>query len=399
MQTATPQHDEQNAARPRIDMGELAAHAEGPALVDAVTTGARVTLHWDDGAQAHFPWLWLRDHCACVECRHPLTRERLFIPLDDIETPPAAQVVDGNLLLSWADNHVSRFDPVWLHQRRLENAAFTPAQIVPPRRPWHVGFTPERVSHTDFMEEEGDGERQWLEALLRDGLVLLDDGPLVEEEVSRLAGRIGPMRATNFGARFDVRSKPNPNNAAYTPIALALHTDLPNWRQPPDIQLLYCLQNEAEGGESTFADGFTVAEILRQESPEHFRILSETPIDFRFQDEEHDIAIRAPIIELDEDSRPLEIRFNNWIRDTLRLPLHDVDAWYAAYRHFWQLLHDPRHQIEFALAPGQMIAFDNRRVLHGRRAFDPNTGKRHLQGTYLDLDLLESRLRVLSRQR
>jgi len=44
-----------------------------------------------------------------------------------------------------------------------------------------------------------------------------------------------------------------------------------------------------------------------------------------------------------------------------------------------------------------MVAFDSRRVLHGRRAFDPSTGRRHLQGTYLDLDMLESRLRVLSR--
>ncbi|MFD2436636.1 clavaminate synthase family protein [Modicisalibacter luteus] len=321
----------------------------------------------------------------------------MFFPLNDIETAPSAHVTEGSLELIWADGHMSRFDPVWLYQRRLEDTTFTPAQVIPHRQPWCLDFTPERVSHGDFIN--GDGERQWLEALLRDGLVLLEDGPLAEEEVSRLAGRIGPMRATNFGARFDVRSKPNPNNAAYTAIGLALHVDLPNWRQPPDIQLLYCLQNEAKGGESTFADGFTVAEILREESPEHFRILSETPIDFRFQDEDHDIAVRAPIIELNEDGKPLEIRFNNWIRDTLRLPLHEVDAWYAAYRHFWQLLHDPRHQIEFALEPGQMIAFDNRRVLHGRRAFDPNTGKRHLQGTYLDLDLLESRLRVLLRQR
>lgn len=396
MHTATSHHTEQYTTHPQITMGELSPHTHGPVLVDAIATGARITLRWEDGSQGHFPLIWLRDHCACSECRHPLTRERLFIPLKDIGSPPRVAVIEGGLRVDWADGHISQFDAVWLHQRRLDDTAFTPAKDVPLRQPWNTEFSPQCVSHGDFLH--GDGERQWLEALLRDGLVLLDNGPLVEEEVSRLAGRIGPMRATNFGARFDVRSKPNPNNAAYTAIGLALHTDLPNWRQPPDIQLLYCLQNEAEGGESIFADGFAVADILRRESPENFRILSETPIDFRFQDEEHDIAVRAPIIQLDEDGNPLEIRFNNWIRDTLRLPLHEVEAWYVAYRHFWQLLHDPRHQIEFALEPGQMIAFDNRRVLHGRRAFDPNTGKRHLQGTYLDLDLLESRLRVLNRQ-
>ncbi len=195
-----------------------------------------------------------------------------------------------------------------------------------------------------------------------------------------------------------MRSKPNPNNAAYTAIGLAPHTDLPNWRQPPDIQLLYCLENDADGGESTFSDGFAAARTLRERSPEAFRMLSETPIDFRFQDEDHDIVWRAPILTLDAGGNLLEVRFNNWIRDTLHLPPEQADAWYQAYREFWHLVHEPDQQLEFSLAPGQMVAFDNRRMLHGRKAFNPESGRRHLQGTYLDLDLLESRWRVLARQ-
>ena len=379
--------------RPVIAMGELSAYADAPALVDALASGARVTLSWADGAQAHFPLMWLRDNCACEACRHSITRERLHVPLAPVTRAPATELDEGNLTLTWPDGHESAFDAGWLHQRRPGQE---PASVIPPRRPWSADFAPTRVAHADFVGSAA-GERTWLEALLRDGLVLLDEGPLANEEVSRLAERIGPLRPTNFGARFDVRSKPNPNNAAYTAIALALHSDLPNWRQPPDIQLLYCLENDAEGGESIFADGFAVAEELRRESPEAFRILSETPIDFRFQDEEQDIGTRAPVLSLDHDGKLLEVRFNNWIRDSLRLPAHEIDAWYAAYRQFWQLLHSPAHQLDFALAPGQMVAFDNRRVLHGRRAFDPSTGRRHLQGTYLDLDMLESRLRVLSR--
>jgi gamma-butyrobetaine dioxygenase len=44
-----------------------------------------------------------------------------------------------------------------------------------------------------------------------------------------------------------------------------------------------------------------------------------------------------------------------------------------------------------------MMAFDNVRVLHGREGFDPNTGRRHLQGCYLDRDHVLSRLRLLDR--
>ncbi|XKE46252.1 TauD/TfdA family dioxygenase [Halomonas organivorans] len=379
--------------RPTLPMGELAEHDHGPALGEATTSRARLTLTWEDGTRADFPLAWMRDHCACSECRHPLTRERLFLPLEAPTEAPETRVVEGNLELVWADGHVSRFDAVWLHQRRPGAPAPDP---VPPRRPWDEAFRPARIAHGDFVAG-AEGERAWLRALLRDGLVLLEDGPLADEEVSRLAGRIGPLRATNFGARFDVRSKPNPNNAAYTAIGLALHSDLPNWRHPPDIQLLYCLENDAEGGESIFADGFAAAETLRRLDPEAFRVLSETPIDFRFQDEAHDIVWRAPVLTLDDAGRVTEVRLNNWIRDSLRLPFEAIDAWYAAYRTFWRLVHDPRHQLEFALAPGEMVAFDNRRVLHGRRAFDPESGRRHLQGTYLDLDMCESRLRVLAR--
>ena len=60
-------------------------------------------------------------------------------------------------------------------------------------------------------------------------------------------------------------------------------------------------------------------------------------------------------------------------------------------------LREPRFEMRLRLEPGQMLTFDNRRVLHGRTAFDPNSGPRHLQGTYLDRDLVLSRLRVLER--
>ncbi|OLO09161.1 gamma-butyrobetaine,2-oxoglutarate dioxygenase [Salinicola sp. MH3R3-1] len=389
-----------------IDMAELRRYRQGNGATDAALESAvqevrRLTLAWSDGRTGQFPLMWLRDHCACDQCRHPLTRERLYKLLDDPlwerfatdEALAAFEFDDRSLTLTWQDGHVSRFDAGWLHQRCPGHELTT---LLPTATPWVEAFTPAHVSHADFVGN-GDGRSRWASALLRDGLVMLDQGPCELEEVSRIAESIGPMRSTNFGGRFDVRSVPNPNNAAYTAIGLELHTDLPNWRQPPDIQLLYCLENDAEGGESSFADGFAVAEILREENPEAFRVLSETPIDFRFQDDGHDIAVREPVIDLDGDGRPREIRFNNWIRDTLSLPADRIEAWYEAYRAFWQILRRPERRVELTLEPGQMIAFDNRRVLHGRNAFDPNTGKRHLQGTYLDLDMLQSHLRVLSR--
>lgn len=82
-----------------------------------------------------------------------------------------------------------------------------------------------------------------------------------------VARRIGFLRETNFGTTFEVISKPNPNNLAYTSHALPLHTDLANQELPPGFQFLHCLANEAEGGGSTFV----TASRLRTISPGSIR--------------------------------------------------------------------------------------------------------------------------------
>ncbi|MDE0319298.1 MAG: TauD/TfdA family dioxygenase [Acidimicrobiaceae bacterium] len=64
-------------------------------------------------------------------------------------------------------------------------------------------------------------------------------------------------------------------------------------------------------------------------------------------------------------------------------------AFYAAYRDFTQLLDGDDFAIEITLRAGETIAFDNRRMLHGRRAFR-STERRQLQGCYIDIDAVRS---------
>ena len=389
---------------PIVDMGEFAPYASASRLAAAAPGNRGLTLSWDDGFDAFFHYIWLRDHCACAACRHPQTRERLVrvtdLPLD-LPAPAAEVSTHGALRLAWPsmpglELHESLFDPGWLRQRA--DAATPEPLSVDRKTPWDASIAADltQVDHAAFMHTDA-GTSDWLRALDRYGFVVLRNGPAIEGEVLRVAERVGWPRETNFGRHFDVMSKPNPNNAAYTAIALEPHVDLPNYERPPDFQLLYCLTNEATGGDSTLTDGYIVAEALKAEDPEAYRVLNELAIDYRFQDETSDVAFRAPVIGCDEHGNPVIIRFNNWIRDTLRLPSAQVEPFYRAYRRFWELLREPRYTLRFKLGPGEMLAFDNLRVLHGRTAFDPNSGPRHLQGTYLDRDLVRSRQRVLER--
>jgi gamma-butyrobetaine dioxygenase len=69
-----------------------------------------------------------------------------------------------------------------------------------------------------------------------------------------------------------------------------------------------------------------------------------------------------------------------------------------ARRRLSELFADPRFELRFPLRAGELMMFNNSRVLHGRTAYDPNEGRRHLQGCYIDLDGPRSLYRTLSRR-
>ncbi|MFT5626384.1 MAG: gamma-butyrobetaine dioxygenase, partial [Lentimonas sp.] len=213
-----------------------------------------------------------------------------------------------------------------------------------------------------------------------------------------IAERIGFLRATNFGTTFEVVNKPDQNNLAYTSVALPLHTDLPNQEVPPGYQFLHCLANEATGDASLFADGFAMAEDLRHEDPEAFRMLCDVSIPFRFHDGEADIRVHRPVITLGSEGDVIEIRYNAHLAGIFDMPADIMPAYYRAYRAYMTKTRDPKYRLTLKLKGGEMVAFDNRRVLHGRDAFDPSTGYRHLHGCYVDRGEFSSRLRLLGRE-
>ena len=80
------------------------------------------------------------------------------------------------------------------------------------------------------------------------------------------------------------------------------------------------------------------------------------------------------------------------------MPEADVPRAYRAVRRFHQLAADPRFQIRYRMQQGDLVTLDNRRILHGREAFEAE-GRRHFRGCYIDQDEVYSRLRVLERRR
>lgn len=357
----------------------------------------RLVVTWSDGTATHYPTIWLRDNCPSG--LHPQTHERL-LDLLSLDPSPVlgSALLDGDVVaLDYADGHASRLPLALLDRNKPGQPASDPALVEP--QLWRADLTVAgipRFAGPDIVADDKVLDA-WMRQTARFGLSIVDGlGDRIDAGVE-VAQRIGFLRQTNFGTTFEVVSMPDPNNLAYTPVALPLHTDLPNQEVPPGFQFLHCLANEAEGGGSVFADGFAIAEDLRAADPEAFRLLCEVPIPYRFHDADYDIRVREPVITLDRAGRVIEIRYNAHIAAMFDMPADVMPEYYRAYRAYMSRTRDPAYRLSFKLEAGEMVVFDNRRALHGREAFDPSTGFRHLHGCYVDRGEFQSRLRVLAR--
>ncbi len=155
------------------------------------------------------------------------------------------------------------------------------------------------------------------------------------------------------------------------------------------MQLLHCLRNAADGGDSQFVDGFRAAAALREQDPAAFRCLAGTPVTFGYHAPGCWLRATKPLITLDPRGRIREIRFNTRSLQPVRLRPAEADAFYAAYRAFAGRLANPGWTRTVRLSPGDCAVFDNTRVLHARTGFTA-AGHRQLQGCYADLDAVES---------
>jgi gamma-butyrobetaine dioxygenase len=361
-----------------------------------------LVIRWPDGISGTFPHLWLRDTDPAGF--HPTTGERAFdltgVPL---EIAPSDIAIDGDaLVLRWPDSDApSHFDLHWLKanrpgQRRPDAAAVDRIAWGGDLRADNGTAGPPRRAADAIAEQDG-ALADWLAVTKQYGLSIVHGLPNDAGAGIALARRIGHLRETNFGRIFDVVSKADPNNLAYTADALPLHTDLTNQELPPGFQFLHCIANAAAGGGSIFCDGLAVAADLAAADPDAFEILCSVSVPFRFHDADTDIRARKTVLTRDPEGAVTEICFNAHIADILDLPSEAMPGFYRAYRLFMTMTRDPAYRIALRLAPGEMVVFDNRRVLHGREAFDPATGLRHLRGAYVDRGDWDSRLRVLRR--
>ena len=144
-------------------------------------------------------------------------------------------------------------------------------------------------------------------------------------------------------------------------------------------------------------DGMAAAERLRAHDTDAFNTLCQTPILYRFQDATADLAAERTMIEVDTYGQFRAICYDEHSIAPLPIKGPRLKKFYPAYRQLAELLQDPGAFVVYRLAPGDLVLFDNTRILHGHTAFSTE-GAIFRAATWMPTGVYSS-LAVLSRTR
>ncbi|CAB9510160.1 Gamma-butyrobetaine dioxygenase [Seminavis robusta] len=319
-------------------------------------------------------------------------------------------------------------------------------------------------SDGDYRSAKPDTLLRVLHAVAEQGAVLLKESPILESflhydpnsaaidhddeqgwthksavaKVGRAMSGGSLSHGTLYGDLFHVRSMPHALNIAYTSVPLSPHQDLTYFESKPGMQLLQCVRREQiRGGESVLVDAIAAAEHLRQVAPpELFQTLCRAHATFGKQRPGADMVYHRPHIVLGGSmGQVVAVHWSPPFEGPpLEIPQDALEDYLMAYAAFERLLDDQLfssssnqtssaflppdldamlHQYacdytwERALEPGDILVFNNQRMLHGRRGFElledankdeHNVIHRHLAGCYTNIDDTINTYRVLLRQ-
>lgn len=345
---------------------------------------------WQDGEGSCFDYFWLRDNARDTESFNSASHQRELYTAGvarDIKPQEVILDADGtNLLVNWPELS----DPVtypadYLYQYREPATEYVYAHA----QPWQTGDVDPRPLQFANLEEPG-GVTHLLQEIAKLGFCLIQNCPLDPSSVTAVANKIGYVRETIFGGVWQFADNQEMADSAYSSSELRPHTDGTYSHDAPGIQLLLCLERNATGGDSVLVDGLTAAEQLRVNQPELFTEMCRIHLTGVYQGDGHLLRASRPMFRLDDRGRVIQVSFNNYDRDTVRLPEPDMKLAYDGIVAFDQLLNTRSNQWHYILAEGEMLVFDNWRLLHGRSQF---AGQRRMSGAYVNREDFESKLR------
>ena len=368
--------------------------------LEVATDRKTVSLEFQDHASRTYHAVWLKQACHCPKCRDPYSNQIKVLPetLLGSYTVSEARIEGEQLAVSWSEDedkaHKGVFPLQWLKDNAYGEEILRKQALDARPKSLRSGTD---ISTFDFSDVMGSKEKRldWLVRLLEDGVSVVKRTPCESGTILDLAKNIHHIQATLYDIMFDVviiQEENKVRNLAYAPKPLPFHTDAPYYESRPGIQFLHCLKRDecVQGGDNVLIDLLVAAEEFRYHHPEDFKILAQVPTTFyriHYQTDRPQHYFRhRPLFSLGYNGEVVGAFWAPEIEGVLNAPHHLVEPYYEARWKFSNFLKEYPKKLAYLLKPGDVLCFNNHRMVHSRKEFSLNGGERHLQGCYVNLD-------------
>ena len=334
-----------------------------------------------------YPNIWLRDHARDEENwdKRSNQRKTFTATLDFKLKIKSAEILDNgkSIKIIWPDLE----KPVTYSHEFLFNNSINNKSKINRLKLWKENDLDDQI-YIDFETvQSNEGYKKFLKNLYQYGFSVVQNCKTEMSSVENIVNKIGYVRNSIFGGLWSFESNEDKADSAYTQEELRPHTDATYSNDAPGLQLLLCCDYKAKGGDSIMVDGFKIAEIIKKDNKELFEILSTINVKGSYIGDGVFLEAERPIFNLNSKKELFQVSFNNYDRAPFRFEKDLTIKFYEAIRTFDLMANSKEYQWRHILKPGELLIFNNWRVLHGRGSFD---GTRKISGCYINKEDFDS---------
>ena len=351
----------------------------------------KLKIFFSNQIEDSFLNIWLRDHAKDEDSWDLRSNQRKIFTakLDPKIHIKKAEVKDnGNSLdILWSDtnktiNYTSKFFLDNLNQSKTSKQSL---------KIWESKDLDQHIyiDYNDAISE--NGFKFFLKKLYEYGFVVVQNCRTEMSSVEKIAKKIGYVRESIFGGLWSFESNQDKADSAYTQEELRPHTDSTYSNDAPGLQLLLCCHYKATGGESIMVDGFKIAEKIKNEKKDIYDTLTNFEVTGQYLGDGVSLKAKRPIFRLNSNRELIQVSFNNYDRAPFRMSEDKTIKFYESIREFDLIANNKEYQWRRVLKQGELLIFNNWRILHGRGSF---TGDRKMSGCYINKEDFDSSCRI-----
>ncbi len=348
-------------------------------------------VYFNSEREEIYPNIWLRDHARDeINWDKRSNQRKTFTATLDFKIKiRSAEILDNGKFIQilWPDLQ----KPVNYSYEFLLNNSLNNKSKINRLKLWKENDLDEQI-YIDFETIQSiEGYKKFLKILHQYGFSVVKNCKTEISSVENIVNKIGYVRNSIFGSLWSFESNEDKADSAYTQEELRPHTDATYSNDAPGLQLLLCCEYKAKGGDSIMVDGFKIAEVIKKDNKELFDVLSTVNVRGSYIGDGVFLEAERPIFNLDSNKELFQVSFNNYDRAPFRFKKDLTIKFYEAIRKFDLMANNKEYQWRHILKPGELLIFNNWRVLHGRGSFD---GTRKISGCYINKEDFDSSCRM-----